>query len=213
MDKFLIISLILLNLTQTLWATPILVQTLPTPRDKPQFSGHLPFIPNTAFEKINTQMQRDLLTEEDIPIEFSSALIYQSKDALSIHVHLEISGGRSYSRERYYVIDRHQHNIIQLQDILKKYHLSAPKIEQQIAHQLSTCLNKNTQSTHTAEGSSYFEDASLEYLLEDFKTDQNRVQLSRANGFYLKQNIVGISFDSGPYSVAFEYNLITHRIE
>lgn len=212
MNKFLMLSLILLNLTQTVWAMPILVQTIPTPQNKPQFSGDLPYISNLAFEKINANIQRDLITEDDTPIEFSSALIYQNKDALSIHVHLEISGGRSYSREKYYVIDLHQHRIMQLKDMLKKYHLSAQKIEQEIAQQLSPCLNP-PNSTQTSEDSSYCEDLTLEYLLKDFKSDKNTVQLSKANGFYLKHNLVGISFDSGPYSVTFEYNLKTHRIE
>lgn len=73
MNKFLIILLIMLNLTQAGWAIPILVQTIPTPKDKPHFSGHLSFITNTGFEKVNTQIQRDLMTEDDTPIEFISS--------------------------------------------------------------------------------------------------------------------------------------------
>ena len=54
--------------------------------------------------------------------------------------------------------------------------------------------------------------ADLQYLYRYYAEDRNFIALKNANGFYLKKDILGISFDAGAYSIPFEYNLKTKQV-
>lgn len=100
-EKFNFISLCLfLNL----YAESIFT-THPIPKKFNSFTGNIPYIQAKDFKKINQQIQQQLLQDEGVPIDFESDKIYQDHDYLSIRVNQEISGGHTYYRSRYFVIN------------------------------------------------------------------------------------------------------------
>jgi hypothetical protein len=171
------------------------------------FSGDIPFIQGKGFEKINQQIKHELLADDATRIDFSSGKIYQDQNYLSIQIHLEIEGGRSYYRDKYYLIDLKNKQFLTLSQILKEYQLSASQISNEIAKQLDPCITQQSSTVSTGCGS-----ADLQYLYRAYAEDRNMIDLNKANGFYLKKDILGISFDAGPFSVPFEYHIKTKQV-
>lgn len=189
-------------------AETITFKTQTIPSKYTNFSGTIPFIQGKDFEKINQQIQQELLADETSRIDFNSEQVYQDHDYLSIHIHLEIEGSRSYYREKYYVIDLKKKQFVTLPQILKKYQLSASQISSEIAKQLDPCIEQ--QKSAIAENC---DSADLQYLYRDYAEDRKIIDLKKADGFYLNKDILGISFDAGPFSVPFEYNIKTKQLD
>ncbi|WP_173912339.1 hypothetical protein [Acinetobacter sp. Marseille-Q1618] len=189
-------------------AETIIYQTHSIPTKYNLFSGNIPYIQGKDFDQVNQQIKQQLLADEDTPINFSSEKIYQNQNYLSIHTHLEIEGGRSYYREKYFVVDLKTKKLSTLKQILKKYQLSEKMITARIAEQIRPCINDLI--IHKPE---LCESIDMQYLFKYYAEDQNFIHLKNADSFYLKKNILGISFDAGAYSVAFEYNLKTGKIQ
>ena len=203
-----ILSLSIQLLSCVASAETITFKTQTIPSKYTNFSGTIPFIQGKDFEKINQQIQQELLADETSRIDFSSEQVYQDHDYLSIHIHLEIEGGRSYYREKYYVIDLKKKQFVTLPQILKKYQLSASQISSEIAKQLDPCIEQ--QKSAIAENC---DSADLQYLYRDYAEDRKIIDLKKADGFYLNKDILGISFDAGPFSVPFEYNIKTKQLD
>ncbi|MCU4537800.1 hypothetical protein KTI96_11560 [Acinetobacter bereziniae] len=201
-------SLATLLLSCVASAETITFKTQTIPSKYTNFSGTIPFIQGKGVEKINQQIQQELLADETSRIDFSSEQIYQGHDYLSIHIHLEFEGGRSYYREKYYVIDLKKKQFVTLPQILKKYQLSASQISSEIAKQLDPCIEQ--QKSAIAENC---DSADLQYLYRDYAEDRKIIDLKKADGFYLNKDILGISFDAGPFSVPFEYNIKTKQLD
>ena len=165
-------------------------------------TGNIPYIPGKGFEQLNQRIKQELLVDDGIAIDFDSEKLYQDQNYLSTHTHLEIQGGRSYYREKYYVIDLKIKKILTLDQILEKYQLSAKQITDQIAQQINPCVESTTTVTDEI-----CESADMEYFFRYYAEDRNFIELKNADGFYLKKDILGISFDAGPFSVPFEFNI------
>ncbi|AWL28012.1 hypothetical protein A7P53_06280 [Acinetobacter defluvii] len=175
--------------------------TYPIPKKFSSFSGNIPMLKGKGFHEINKQIQKQLLINDNTPIEFSAEKIYQDHEHLSIQVHQEISGGRIYYRDKYYVIDLKDKKLMTLDQVLKKYQLSATTISKQIAEELEPCITSEAQLNEECSS------GDREFLYRDFAEDRHRVDLKNADSFYLKKNILGISFDAGGFSVPFEFGL------
>jgi len=115
------IFLMTLCLSSNLYAETSIFQTIPIPSKYTNFSGNIPYINGIGFEEINQIMSDTLLADYDSRISFSTERVYQDNQYLSIHIHLEIEGGRSYYRERYYVIDLKNKELVLLNQMLKKW--------------------------------------------------------------------------------------------
>lgn len=207
LKKWILPLVIILN-TAPLHAETITFKTQPILKSKNPFTGNIPYIQGKGFDQVNQQIKKQLLADDGTPIDFDSEKLYQDQHYLSIHTHLEIQGGRSYYREKYYVIDLKTKKIVTLEQILKKYHLSARQITDQIAQQINPCIDDSV--TATAE---ICESADMEFFYRYYAEDRNFIELKNADGFYLKKDILGISFDAGVYSVPFEFNLKTRQIQ
>lgn len=205
-----ILSLSILLLSCVASAETITFKTLTIPPQYTNFSGNIPFIQGKGFEKINQQIKHELLADDATRIDFSSGKIYQDQNYLSVYTHLEIEGGRSYYREKYYVIDLKNKQFATLSQILQKYQLSAAQISNEIAQQLDPCIENKTATL--SKTSNDCDSADLQYLYRYYAEDRNFIALKNANGFYLKKDILGISFDAGAYSIPFEYNLKTKQV-
>ena len=202
------ITLFLILFAPMSFAENIHFKTQAIQNSKNPFTGNIPYIQGKGFTQINQQIKKELLADDGTRIDFSSEKLYQDKNYLTTHTHLEIEGGRSYVREKYYVIDLKTKKILTLNQILKRYKLSAQDISKQIAQQIAPCVEgKLTVSSEECE------DATMQYLYQYYAEDQNFIDLKNADGFYLKKDILGISFDAGVYSVPFEYSLKTHSIK
>lgn len=202
------LSLATLLLSSVASAETITLKTQAISPKYANFSGDIPFIQGKGFEKINQQIRQELLADETSRIDFSSESLYQDQDYLSVRIHLEVEGGRSYYREKYYVIDLKNKQFVTLPQILKKYQLSASQISSEIAKQLDPCIEQ--QKSAIAENC---DSADLQYLYRDYEEDRKIIDLKKADGFYLNKDILGISFDAGPFSVPFEYNIKTKQLE
>ncbi|WP_353169513.1 hypothetical protein [Acinetobacter sp.] len=202
------LSLATLLLSSVASAETITLKTQAISPKYANFSGDIPFIQGKGFEKINQQIRQELLADETSRIDFSSEPLYQDQDYLSVHIHLEVEGGRSYYREKYYVIDLKNKQFVTLPQILKKYQLSASQISSEIAKQLDPCIEQ--QKSAIAENC---DSADLQYLYRDYAEDRKIIDLKKADGFYLNKDILGISFDAGPFSVPFEYNIKTKQLD
>lgn len=200
-------SLVILLLSCVASAETIIFKTQKIPSKYTNFSGTIPFIQGKGFEKINQQIKHELLADDATRIDFSSESLYQDQNYLSIQIHLEIEGGRSYYREKYYVIDLKNKQFVTLPQILKKYQLSASQISNEIAKQLDPCVEE--QKSAITENC---DSADLQYLYRDYAEDRKIIDLKKADGFYLNKDILGISFDTGPFSVPFEYNIKTKQL-
>lgn len=77
-------------------------------------TGNIPYIQGKGFTQINQQIKKELLADDTTRIDFSSEKLYQDKNYLTTHTHLEIEAGRSYVREKYYVIDLKTKKILTL---------------------------------------------------------------------------------------------------
>lgn len=109
MKSIFIILIIFLNCFSLSFASPI--QFKPKTISSPDnlLSGKIPYIKNKEFKQINTQIYSALLKDYDgARIEYSSEILFQNQNYLTFKVHKEIQGGRSYSREQYFVIDLKQ---------------------------------------------------------------------------------------------------------
>jgi hypothetical protein len=106
------------------------------------------------------------------------------------------------------VIDLKKKQFVTLPQILKKYQLSASQISSDIAKQLDPCIEQ--QKSAIAENC---DSADLQYLYRDYAEDRKIIDLKKADGFYLNKDILGISFDAGPFSVPFEYNIKTKQLD
>lgn len=202
-----ILFLSILLLSSIASADKITFKTQTIPQKYTNFSGDIPFIQGNGFEKINQKIQEELLTDQTTSIEFSSEQIYQDQDYLSIHTHLEIEGGQSYYRDKYNVIDLKNKKIAILAQILKKYHLSSDQISNEIAKQLDPCIEQQASTVSTD-----CDSADLQYLYRAYAEDRKIIDLKKASGFYLKKDILGISFDAGAFSVPFEFNMKTKQV-
>ena len=191
-------------------ALAIPIQFIPqTISSKDNFlNGNIPCIKNNEFSKINEQIRSDILKDSDgARIEFDSTILFQNDDYLTLQVHKEIQGGRSYSREQYFVIDLKQKKILNLLDILNRYDISPSEIENQISKQLKAA--QEAESSH--EGFEYFEDYLLSGLASFYNEYPEFINLTKDSQFYLNNNILGISFDLGIASYAFEFNI--HQLQ
>ena len=166
------------------------------------FTGNIPYIQGKGFEQVNQRIKKELLADDGTAIDFDSEKLYQDQNYLSTQTHLEIQGGRSYYREKYYVIDLKTKKILTLDQILEKYQLSAKQITDQIAQQINPCVESTATVTDEI-----CESADMEYFFRYYAEDRNFIQLKNVDGFYLKKDILGISFDAGPFSVPFEFNI------
>ncbi|RZG72828.1 hypothetical protein [Acinetobacter sp. WCHAc060025] len=200
------IILLTLLISTNLYAVSIFT-THSVPKKFSSFTGNIPYIQSKDFEKINQQIQQQLLQDEGVPIDFESDKIYQDHDYLSIRVNQEISGGRTYYRSRYFVIDLKNKKLMTLDQVIKKYELSATNISRQIGEELEPCILPKTPITEECNS------ADMQYLYRDYAEDPHTIDLKNADGFYLKKNILGISFDAGVYSVPFEFDLKTKKIQ
>lgn len=202
MKQFLFAQLLFLSLLQTTYAETFTFKTRTIQKSKNPFTGNIPYIQGKGFEQINRQIKKELLADDGTPIYFDSEKLYQDQNYLSIHTHLEIQGGRSYYCEKYYVIDLKTKKIINLNQILKKHHFSAKQITDQIAQQVNPCVDDTITST-----AEICESADMEYFFQYYAEDRNFIELKNADGFYLKKDILGISFDAGPFSIPFEFEI------
>lgn len=202
------IILLLLCFSSNLYAETITFKIQPIQKSQNPFTGNIPYIQGKGFEQVNRQIRQQILADDGTPIDFDSEKLYQDQHYLTTHTHLEIQGGRSYYREKYYVIDLKTKKIVTLNQILKKYQLSAHELSKQIAQQLNPCIGDSVISKPEL-----CESAEMEYILQNYSLDRNSIDLKNADGFYLKKNILGISFDTGVYSVPFEFNLKTKQIQ
>lgn len=190
------------------YAETITFKTQPIQKSKNLFTGNIPYIQGKGFEQVNRQIKQQLLVADGTPIDFDSEKLYQDQNYLTIHTHLEIQGGRSYYREKYDVIDLKTKKIVTLNQILKKYQLSAKQLSTQIAQQINPCIDDSVINKPKL-----CESADMEFFFRDYAEDKNFIDLKNADGFYLKKNILGISFDAGAYPVPFEFNLKTKQIQ
>ncbi len=207
LKKWMLPLIIILN-TTPLHTETITFKTQSIHKSKNPFTGNIPYIQGKGFNQVNQQIKKQLLTDDGTPIDFDSEKLYQDQNYLTTHTHLEIQGGRSYYREKYYVIDLKTKKILTLNQILKKHHFSAKQITDQIAQQINPCVDNTVTVTDEI-----CESADMEYFYQYYTEDRNFIELKNASGFYLKKNILGISFDAGPFSVPFEFNLKTKKIQ
>ncbi|ALH94443.1 hypothetical protein [Acinetobacter equi] len=164
-------------------------------------TGNIPYIKNKEFKLLNKQIHSELFKDYDeTRIEFFSEILYQDEDYLTLKVHKEIQGGRSYSREQYFVIDLKQKKILNLFEILDHYDISASEIENQISKQLKT-INETELSNES------FENFQLTELAYFYNEHPEIIILNDKTSFYLNNNILGISFDIGVASYAFEFKV------
>lgn len=196
-----IIFVLILLVSSSIYAETITFKTQPIQKSKNPFTGDIPYIQAKGFNQINQQIKNELLIDDSTSIEFESAKIYQDHDYLSIRVNQEISGGRTYYRSRYFVIDLKSKKLMTLDQILKRYQLSATDISRQIGEGLEPCIVQNTPIREECNS------AAMEYVYRDYAKDRHVIDLINAKGFYLKKNILGVTFDAGPYSVPFEYSV------
>lgn len=189
------------------FAETITFKTQPIQKNKNPFTGNIPYIKGNGFEQINQHIRKELLKDDGTPIEFESDKIYQDHDYLSIRVNQEISGGCTYYRSRYFVIDLKHKKLIIPDQIIKKYQLSATEVSRQIGEELKPCIIPKTPITEECNS------ADMQYLYRNYAEDPHTIELKNADGFYLKKNIPGISFDAGVYSVPFEFNLKTKKTQ
>lgn len=122
------IILLTLLISTNLYAESIFT-THSVPKKFSSFTGNIPYIQGKDFEKINQQIQQQLLQDEGVPIDFESDKIYQDHDYLSIRVNQEILGGRTYYRSRYFVIDLKNKKLMTLDQVIKNI-----SFQQQIFH-------------------------------------------------------------------------------
>ena len=151
------------------------------------------------------------MADDATRIDFSSGKIYQDQNYLSVYTHLEIEGGQSYYREKYYVIDLENRQFVTLPQILQKYQLSAAQISNEIAQQLDPCIENKNRNAFLKRLMTAIAQICNTYT-DHYDEDRNFIALKNANGFYLKKDILGISFDAGAYSIPFEYNLKTKQV-
>lgn len=137
---------------------------------------------------------------DETRIEFFSEVLYQNEDYLTLKVHKEIQGGRSYSREQYFVIDLKQKKILNLLDILNRYDISASEIENQISKQLRVAFKADLSDES-------FEDFQLSGLANFYHKYPEIININDQTSFYLNKDILGISFDIGVASYAFEFKV------
>jgi hypothetical protein len=208
--KTIFLSLIFLLISDYALANPIqfIPQTISF-KDS-LFNGNLPCIKNKEFSKLNKQIRSDILKDVDgVRIEFDSTALFQNDYYLTLQVHKEIQGGRSYSREQYFVIDLKQKKILNLLDILNRYDIAPSEIENQILKQLKAA--HEAELSH--EGFEYFEDYLLSGLASFYNEYPEFINLTKDSNFYLNNNILGISFDLGVASYAFEFKIAQGRVE
>ena len=152
---------------------------------------------------MNKQIRSELFKDNDgIRIEFSSEILFHNKEYLTLQVHKEIQGGRSYSREQYFVIDLNQKKILNLLDVLHRYDISTLDIENKISQQLKTAFNAELSDES-------FEDFQLISIATFYNEYPEIIKLDKETSFYLKHNILGISYDIGVASYAFEFDIKT----
>lgn len=201
------ITLICTSLITFSHAETMTFTTQHLPNKYSSFTGNIPLIQGHGFEQINRQIEKELLKDDGTPIEFESDKIYQDHDYLSIRVNQEISGGRTYYRTRYFVIDLKNKKLMTLDQILNKNQLSATEISRQIGEELKPCIVQKAPITEECNS------ADMQYLYRDYAEDPHTIELKNTSGFYLKKNILGISFDAGPFSIPFEYDLKSHKTQ
>lgn len=200
--------LLLVCLPQNSLAQKIEFKFNQIPQKNINFSGTLPLITTFGFESVNEKILIDLLLD-GTRTHFTSTKKYQSSNHIVFHVHLEIEGARSYTREKYYVIDLDSKKLLSLSDILKLYNIVPQDIESEISKKLSDCQIQSLLSISL----DYCEDAGIEVLLNYFADDNRFIQLKNTNNFYLRDQIIGIVYDVGLYSVPFEYNIKSQSIQ
>jgi hypothetical protein len=203
-----LIVLVLIFFTSFSHAEIVTFKAQPIQNSKSPFTGNIPYIQGKGFDQVNHQMKKQLLVNDGTPIDFDSEKLYQDQHYLTIQTHLDIQGGRSYSHEKYFVIDLKSKKILSLNQILKRQKLSADELSKQIAQQISPCLDDRS-----ANKLDLCESTDMQYLFRNYAENNNFIHLKNAASFYLKKNILGISFDAGAYSVPFEFNLKTKQIQ
>lgn len=201
MKSIFIILIIFLNCFSLSFASPIQFKPKTISSQDNLLSGKIPYIKNKEFKQINTQIYSALLKDYDgARIEYSSEILFQNQNYLTFKVHKEIQGGRSYSREQYFVIDLKQKKILNLFEVLSRYNISVIKIENQIAKQLKAAHKANLSNES-------FEDFQLSGLAYFHNEYPEIINLNNQTSFYLNKDILGISFDIGVASYAFEFKV------
>lgn len=167
----------------------------------PLLSGQYPFIKNKGFSSVNKKIRNDLLINE-AKINLNPQILYQDEDYLTLHIFMEIEGGRSYSRDKYYVIDVQNKKTLNVTEILNRFNLNQENIQKYISQQLDFCLDQEILTYPE-----YCEDFPLEKLLDSYQLNPNIIHLDHDSSFYIKDHYLGISYDYGVASYAFEINL------
>ena len=145
--KNIYLSSILIFSSSFIHAETITFKTQAIQKSKNPFTGNIPYIQGKGFEQINRQIKRVILKDDGTPIEFESDELYQDDNYLSIRVNQEISGGRTYYRSKYFVIDLKNKKIMTLDQIIKKYQLSTTDISRQIGKELEPYIFPKTPIT------------------------------------------------------------------
>lgn len=170
------------------------------------FSGTLPKLEGDGYKRLNYDIQRQLykdLDQSHFYVDIQTKKIFQDKNYLSYETFLEISDMTTRYKSYYYTIDLKQKKIVHLDEYLDKHQLSKQKINQALKSFIAQCREKVTPEA--------CEDYPFNEMLLNIKND-NFFNLNNVSTFYLKADILGLSFEDSKFSYNLEYEPKTQAI-
>jgi len=145
MKKFLFALLLLLSLPKIIYAETITFKTVKLHSKHPKVTGSLPIIQGKGFEKVNQNIKKDILKTFDQPnwyVEMTPQKIYQNTEYLSFEMYYQVSDMTSRYKSFYFTVDLKSKQIMRLNTLLEKYHVTQAEINQQLKSYVLPCLDK-----------------------------------------------------------------------